>query len=67
MERYLTAAFEIMERTKSSEELFNHIVKENSSTLALVKERGDGLYEYLIEELLPMWSKGFAQYYMKQH
>jgi len=67
MEHYLTAAFEIMGRTKSSEELFNHIVKENSSTLALVKERGDGLYEYLIEELLPMWSKGFAQYYMKQH
>jgi glyoxylase-like metal-dependent hydrolase (beta-lactamase superfamily II) len=67
MERYLAIASEIMERTKSSEELFNHIVKENSSTLALVKERGDGLYEYLIEELLPMWSKGFAQYYMKQH
>jgi glyoxylase-like metal-dependent hydrolase (beta-lactamase superfamily II) len=65
-ERYLTLASEIMERTKSSENLFSHIVEVNSSALALVQERRDGLYEYLIEELLPMWAKGFANYYMKQ-
>jgi glyoxylase-like metal-dependent hydrolase (beta-lactamase superfamily II) len=66
MERYLSVASEIMERTKASEDLFNHIVEVNSSALALVQERGDGLYEYLIKELFPMWAKGFANYYMKQ-
>jgi hypothetical protein len=55
-----------MERTKASEDLFNHIVEVNSSALAAVQERRDGLYEYLIKELFPMWAKGFANYYMKQ-
>ena len=65
-ERYLSVASEIMDRTKSPEDLFNHIVEVNSSGLTSVQERRDGLYEYLIEELFPMWAKGFANYYMKQ-
>jgi glyoxylase-like metal-dependent hydrolase (beta-lactamase superfamily II) len=66
IEQYLAAASEIMERTKSSEDLFNHIVETNSSALGSVQERRDGLHEYLIEELFPMWAKGFAHYYLKQ-
>ena len=66
MERYLAIASEIMGRTKAPEELLKRIVAENSSALKLIQERRDGLYEYLIEELFPMWAGGFANYYMKQ-
>lgn len=66
MKRYFTAACEIMERTKSSEKLLDHILQENDSTLALLKKREDGLDTYVVEELFPMWSKGFANYYAKQ-
>ncbi len=66
MERYLGIASETMEKAKGPEELLKRIVAENSSVLALIKERGDGLDEYLIEELFPMWAGGFANYYMKQ-
>jgi len=63
--RYLTSATEIMERTKSSQQLLSYIINENSSNLSLLKERRDGLYDYLLNELFPMWSKGFANYYSK--
>lgn len=66
MKRYWDIASETMEKSQDSEELINRIIDENSSTVAQIKERKDGLYEYFTEELIPMWARGFANYYVKQ-
>jgi glyoxylase-like metal-dependent hydrolase (beta-lactamase superfamily II) len=64
MERYWEIATKTMEENKTPEEIVNRIVAENSSAVEQFKQRGDGLYEYFIEELIPMWAKGFANYYL---
>lgn len=66
MERYWEIATKTMEENKTPEEIVKRIVDENSSAVEQFRQRGDGLYEYFIEELIPMWAQGFANYYMKQ-
>ena len=66
MERYWDIATKTMEENKPEEEIINRIVAENSAAVEVFKQRKDGLYEYFTEELIPMWARGFAKYYMKQ-
>jgi len=66
MQRYWEIASETIEKSKKPEELISRIISENSSTVEQVKDRRDGLLEYFTGELIPMWARGFANYYVKQ-
>jgi glyoxylase-like metal-dependent hydrolase (beta-lactamase superfamily II) len=66
MERYWDIAAKTMEENKTEEVIINRIIVENSAAVEVFKQRNDGLYEYFTEELIPMWARGFAKYYMKQ-
>ena len=66
MQRYWTIASETMGENKPTDELIHRIIAENSSAVKQIQQRNDGLYEYFTEELIPMWARGFANYYVKQ-
>lgn len=66
MERYWEIANKAVEEKKSEQEIVSRIVAENSAAVEVFKNKTDGLYEYFTGELIPMWARGFANYYMKQ-
>jgi len=45
------------------EEITSRIINSISSDLEKLNLRGKGLYEYLTEELIPMWARGLAEYF----
>ncbi len=47
------------------EELTTRIIASIASELEKLKVRGGSLYQYMTEELVPVWSRGFADYYQK--
>lgn len=47
------------------EELTSRIIASMASEIEKLKVRGESLYKYMTEELIPVWSRGFAIYYQK--
>lgn len=60
-------ASKVMRQGGKPEEIVNKVIIASvSPELEKLKVRGEGLYEYLTGELIPMWARGFAAYYQMQ-
>lgn len=47
------------------EELTTRIIASMDSEIEKLRVRGESRYTYMTEELIPVWSRGFAIYYQK--
>lgn len=66
MQLRLDVGWKAMEEGRPIEEVKDRIIASISPEIEKLKPRGEGLYEYMTEELVPMWSRGFRYYYQRQ-